>query len=127
MNGITTAVVTAIILVLIWYLKTMTKHQVERENKHDDERIKREEKRDKEQKEERDYYRNLIDGGMLKNATLNAKGITLTKIMIKDFKAHNGHAKEFSIKMVKTLNDICNRAFGERRKINKTVEVNRRK
>ena len=127
MLKIIAAAMTAIIGVLIWYVKTTTKHQVERENKHDSERINREENRDKEQKEERTYYRNLIDGGMRKNAALNAKGITLTREMIKDFKSHNGYAKEFSEKMIKTLNDICNRAFGERRKGNKTVKVDRRK
>jgi hypothetical protein len=127
MDGLTAGSVTAIIGVLIYYVKTTIKHQVERENKHDDERIEREGKRDKEQKEERDYYRNLIDGGMRKNAALNVKGITLTKVMIKDFKSHNGQAKEFSEKMIKTLNEICNRAFGERRKGNKKVKVDRRK
>ena len=112
---------------MVWYFKHTTKRQAEREDKHDVERAIREENRDKEQADERNYYRNLIDGGMRKNVALNIKGITLTKEMIKDFKSHNGHAKEFSEKMIKTLNEICNRAFGERRKGNVKVKLDRRK
>jgi hypothetical protein len=134
--------------VMVWYLKYTTRQQAEREKKSDEERLKREEKRDVEQKEERNYYRKVIDGGMQKNAILNTKSLTLQKGMMKDLKDHNGHTEKFSEKVVKTLSLqtdaitlVCNRLNGgsssmveakrklnkDRRKIDEKVEINRRK
>jgi len=78
--------VTALIGVMVWYLKYQTKRQANREDKQDEERAERQEKRDKDQKEERDYYRNLITNDMealhkdsVKNADLNNQSIVLLK------------------------------------------------
>ena len=97
---------------LVWYFKHQTKRQATREDKQDTERYKREEKRDKDQKEERDYYRNVISGDLRKNADLNAKGIVLQKRMMTDFKKHNGHSERFSSKVVETLNLMCDKMNG---------------
>ena len=51
---------------MVWYFKHTTKRQAKREDKQDLARVKKEEKHDKDQKEERDYYRKVIDGGMQK-------------------------------------------------------------
>lgn len=126
---------------MVWYFKHTTKRQSVREDKQDEERAKREGKRDEDQKEERDYYRKVIDGGMRKNAILNAKGITLTKEMIKDLKSHTGHTEIFSEKVIETLSLICGKLNGDspnmvaaktklnkdRRKKEKKVKVDRRK
>jgi len=113
---IITAVMLILVVGLVWYL---IKRQTKREDKHD-----------VIQKEERIFYRNLVTNDMkelhqdsLKNAELNVQGITLQKEMIKDFKEHNGHSKEFSKKMVETLDLICNKI--DRRRLNKKVKVNR--
>jgi len=86
MIGIIAAAMTALVSVMVWYLKYQTKRQAEREDKQDEERTKRQEKRDKDQKEERDYYRNLITNDMeelhkddTKNTNLNTQSITLLK------------------------------------------------
>ena len=148
MNGTQiTALIISLVGVLIWYLKYTTKQTAKREDKHDIERTKREEKRDKEQKEDRDYYRKVIDGGMAKNAVLNTKSIALQKGMMKDLKDHNGHSEKFSEKVIETLSLqtnaitlVCEKLNGgshsmteakkrlnkDRRKKNKSVEVERR-
>jgi len=86
MIGIIAAAMTALVSVMVWYLKYQTKRQAEREDKQDEERTKRQEKRDKDQKEERDYYRNLITNDMeelhkddTKNTNLNTQSIALLK------------------------------------------------
>lgn len=131
MDGITAVTVTAIIGVLIWYLKYTTKRQAIREDKQDLERTARQKKRDEEQKEERDYYRGILTNEMGENKKLNVQGIALQKEMVKDFKDHNGHAERFSQKVIETLGTICNKMNGnnpgDRRKETKSVEVDRRK
>lgn len=126
---------------MVWYFKHTTRRQAEREDKQDTERATIQEKHDKDQKEERDYYRKVIDGGMHKNAILNAKGITLTKEMMKDFKNHNGHSEKFSEKVIETLSLMCGKLNGkspemmaakkklknDRRKKDKLVKTDRRK
>ena len=126
---------------MVWYLKYQTKRTAEREDKQDAQRTKREEKHDEDQKEERDYYRNVIDGSLLKNADLNAKSLSLQKQMRKDHKAHNGHAEKFSEKVIETLNIMCGKLNGskpdivaakkilnkDRRKKDKKVKAERRK
>ena len=108
-------------IMMVWYLRYTTKRQAVREDKHDDI-----------QKEERVFYRTLVTNDLeglhkdsIKNAELNVRGIALQKEMIKDFKEHNGHSKEFSKKMVKTLDLICKKI--DRRRLNKKVKVERRK
>ena len=121
MIGIIAAAMTALIGVMVWYLKYQTRQQAKREDKHD-----------VIQREERIFYRNLVTNDLkglhhdsLKNTELNVQGIALQKEMIKDFKDHNGHSKEFSKKIVETLNILCNQI--DRRKIKKKVKVDRRK
>jgi len=75
--GIIAAAMTALIGVMIWYLKYTTRRQAKREDKQDEERTKRQEKRDKEQKEERDHYRNLINNDMDEMHKNDAKNIVL--------------------------------------------------
>ena len=108
-------------IMMSWYLWHQTRMQSKREDKHDSI-----------QKEERLFYRSLVTNDMkelhqdsLKNTELNLQGITLQKEMINDFKSHNGHSKEFSKKMVETLDLICDKI--ERRRLNKKVKVERRK
>lgn len=76
----------AFVLMMIWYLRYQTKRQAIREDKHDEERIKKENKRDEEQKEEILFIRNLVINDMkelhqdnVKNADLNNKSIVLIK------------------------------------------------
>ena len=136
------------ILLMVWYVRFQTKQQTERESRSDKERIKIQEKRDNDQKEERNYYRDLIDGSLQKNTVLNAKGLSLQKIMIKDLKSHNGHSEKFSEKVLKAFDILCDRMNGgspesmkmrkglefhktrgmaDRRKEEKKVKVERRK
>ena len=107
-------------IMMAWYLWHQTRRQSKREDKHD-----------AIQKEERIFYRNLVTNDMkelhqdsLKNTELNIKGIALQREMIKDFKSHNGHSKEFSKKMVETLDLICDKI--DRRRSDKRVKVERR-
>ena len=107
-------------IMMAWYLWHQTRYQSKREDKHD-----------LIQREERLFYRSLVSNDLkglhqdsLKNTELNVRGIALQKEMINDFKSHNGHSKEFSKKMVKTLDLICNKI--DRRRSNKKVKVNRR-
>ena len=114
---------------MVWYFKYTTKRQATREDNQDKERAIKEEKHDKEQKEERDYYRKVIDGGMQKNAVLNTKSLSLQKRMMKDFRDHNGNSKEFSEKIIESLGKICDKLsiVGDRRKSDKKVNMERRK
>lgn len=100
---------TILVGLMVWYLKHQTKRQAEREDKQDEERVKRQEKRDEEQKEERNYYRGLVKDDIRKNVDLNVKGIVLQTEMMKDFKDHDGHAEEFSKKVVESLGLICDK------------------
>ena len=86
MEKIIGTAIIAIITVLIWYLKTNTKHQNEREDKHDTERAKREDNHDKIQMEERLFYRKLVTNDMkelhqdhVKAAEVTNKSIVLIK------------------------------------------------
>lgn len=115
--SIITAVMLILVVGLVWYL---IKRQTKREDKHDSI-----------QKEERLFYRSLVNNDLkglhqdsLKNTELNVQGIALQKEMIKDFKSHNGHSKEFSKKMVETLDLICDKI--DRRRLKKKVKVDRR-
>ena len=126
---------------MVWYLKYQTKAQSKREEKSDEERAKREEIHGKDQREERDYYRNVIDGSLQKNAVLNAKSLSLQKKMMKDFKDHNGHSEKFSEKVIETLTLMCGKLNGgspdmvaakknlnkDRRVTNEKVKADRRK
>ena len=120
MGGIEITALTTLVGVMVWYLKYQTKQQSKREDKHD-----------AIQREERLFNRKIITNELkglhksnIKNAELNVQGIALQKEMIKDFKSHNGHSKEFSKKMVETLDLICNKI--DRRRSNKKVKVDRR-
>ena len=132
---------------MVWYFKHQTKQNTKREEKSDEERLKREEKHDNDQKEERDYYRDLIKNDLQKNAILNTKGLKLQRGMMKDLKDHNGHSEKFSEKVIETLSLqtdaitlVCDKLNGgshtmveakkklnkDRRKVDKKVEVERR-
>ena len=94
MDGITACSVSAMIGVLIWYLKQSTKQQCEREKKHDEM-----------QKDDRDFTRELVTGTLkeihetgLKNAEMNRSSIDLQK----------SYQKE----SVGTLKIICERLNG---------------
>ena len=142
---IITAVMLILVVGLVWYL---IKRQTKREDKHDAIRLKKEEKHDKDQKEERDYYRDLIKNDLQKNAILNTKGLELQRGMMKDLQDHNGHSEKFSEKVIETLSLqtdaitlVCNKLNGDspsmreakkrlnkdRRKVSKKVEVERRR
>lgn len=138
MDGITAGTITAIIGVLIWYLKYQTKRNATREDKQDKERSKREEKLDEERKEERLFNRNIITNELKeihqdnhKNTELNVQGITLQKDMLKGLNESNKHNEDFQNKTVETLGLICDKMNGnnpnDRRKKYKKVEVERRK
>ena len=121
MGGVEITALTTLVGVMVWYLKYQTKQQSKREDKHD-----------AIQREERLFNRNIITNELrglhksnIKNAELNIKGIALQKEMINDFKSHNGHSKEFSKKMVETLDLICDKI--DRRRLDKKVKVNRRR
>jgi len=86
--------VTALVGVMVWYLKYQTKRQAEREDKHD-----------AIQAEERIFYRKLVTNDLkelhqdsIKNAELNRKSITLQKSIAK--------------KTVGALDIICDRLNG---------------
>ena len=90
MGGVEIGALTILVSVMVWYFKYQTKRQAIREDKQDEERATRQEKRDEEQKEERDYYRNLITHDMekfheadTKNIDLNNQSLVLQKDMIK--------------------------------------------
>jgi len=94
MDGITTATVTAVIAVLIWYLRFTTKQQIEREIKHDEI-----------QKEDRTFNRELITGALkdihetgLKNAELNRESIE--------------QQRNYQKVSVETLKTICDKLNG---------------
>ena len=97
--------VTALVGVMVWYLKYQTKRQAEREGKHDAIQAKREDKHDKIQAEYRLFNRNLVTTYLkelhqdsIKNAELNRKSITLQK--------------SIANKTIGALNIICDRLNG---------------
>ena len=108
MIGIIAAALTALISVMVWYLKYQTKRQAKREDKHD-----------AIQREERLFYRDLVTNDLkelhqdsLKNTELNVQGVALQKEMMKDFKDHNGHSQKFSEKIIESFNLICDKLNG---------------
>ena len=141
MIGIIAAAMTALIGLMVWYVKYQTRQQTIREDKQDKERIQREFKRDNDQKEERDYYRALVKEDLRKNMDLNVQGISLQKDMMKDFQDHNGSSQKAWGKTIDTLSLLCDKMNGgspdikrakeslnqERRKKNIEVKVDRRK
>jgi len=95
MIGIIAAAMTALISVMVWYLKYQTKRQAEREDKHDEI-----------QREERLFYRSLVKNDLkelhqdnIKNADLNKKSITLQK--------------SIAGKTISALNVICEKLNSE--------------
>jgi len=75
MIGIIAAAMTALISVMVWYLKYQTKRQADREDKHD-----------AIQREERLFYRDLVKNDLkglhldsIKNAELNKESIALQR------------------------------------------------
>jgi len=121
---------TILVGMMVWYLKYQTKRQAEREDKHDAERAKREEKCDAEQKEERNYYRNLVaieigklHKDSLRNAELNEQSIMLIKNMNKNMEIHNGQSEKVSKKMVESLGLICDRLNGGSNKMIKAKKM----
>ena len=140
MGGVEIGALTILVSSMVWYLKYQTKRQAAREDIQDKARIKREEKRDADQKEERDYYRDLIKNDLQKNAILNSRSLNLQKDLIKDLESHNGHTEKFSEKVVETLTLICGKLNGgspsmieakkklnkDRRKKDISVKVERR-
>ena len=102
--------VTALVGVMIWYLKYQTKRQAEREDSRDVIQAKREEKHDKIQTEDRLFNRNLITTYLkelhqdsVKNSELNRKSITLQRSIAK--------------KTIGALNIICDRLNGDNSKM----------
>ena len=118
-------VITAVMLILavglVWYL---IKRQTKREDKHDEERAKLQEKYDKDQKEERDYYRNLLTNDQKKNVDLNTQGIALQKEMLKDMKDHDNYSRDAWKNLNESLAAICTRLNGNnfKKKVKKTDE-----
>jgi len=126
MDGITAGTVTAIIGVLIWYLRYTTKESAKREKKHD---IL--------QKEDRDFSRELITGTLkdihstgIKNAELNRKSIDMQKAFQKESVSTlrtiserlNGGTE--GMRAIKRLKEIGNK---DQRKVDKKVINDRRK
>ena len=112
MDGVQITALTTLVGLFVWYLKTQTKQQAEREKDAYIERTGRQDKRDKEQKEEREYYRGIIKTELQTNEALNTQGLLLQKEMMKDFKDHNGHSEEFSKKVLGAFDIICDRMNG---------------
>ena len=115
---IITAVMLILVVSLVWYL---IKRQTGREDKHD-----------AIQKEERQFYRNLVTNDMkglhednIKNAELNNQGIALIKDMNKNLEEHNGYSKKAWEKAINSLGIIADRLNGgspEMGKIKKELE-----
>lgn len=87
MIGIIAAAMTALISVMVWYLKYQTKLQAERDKKHDEQQAKREEKHDKIQEEDRKFHRNLITNhltGLQKIGAENSKLNSQSMVLLKD-------------------------------------------
>ena len=102
--------VTALVGVMVWYLKYQTKRQAEREGKHDAIQAKREDKHDKIQAEDRLFNRNLVTTYLkelhqdsVKNSELNRKSITLQRSIAK--------------KTIGALDIICDRLNGDNSKM----------
>lgn len=117
-----TAVMLILVVSLVWYL---IKRQTKREDKHDEERAKLQEKYDKDQKEERDYYRNLLTNDQKKNVDLNIQGIVMQKEMLKDMKDHDNHSREAWKNLNGSLTAVCARLNGNNFK--KKVKINEKK
>jgi len=123
-NYETLTVVGVFAIAMVWYLWYQTRAQTKRETKHDEERLKKEEKRDKDQKEERDYYRNLITNDQKKNVDLNVQGIALQKEMMKEIKSHDNNSRKAWNNLNGSLNAICDRLNGNnpKKKVKKIDE-----
>ena len=137
MNGTEIAALTTLVGLFVWYLKYTTKQNATREDKHD-----------AIQKEDRLFNRNIITNELnklhqdnSKNAELNNQSIGLIKNMNKNLEDHNGHSQKAWEKTIDTLSVMCDRLNGgnskiveakkrlnkDRRKEDKSVEVERRK
>ena len=84
MTGIIAAAMTALVSVMIWYLKYQTKRQAEREDKHD-----------KIQEEDRTFNRNLVTNYLeglhrdnIKNARLNRKSVRMLSALAEYLNRH---------------------------------------
>lgn len=116
MIGIIAAAMTALISVVVWYLKYQTKQQTEREKKHDEQQLKREEKHDKQQDEDRAFHRSLIENDLksihsisLENSKLNSQSLLLQKEMMKEIKEHDGQSRDAWNKLNGSLGAICDK------------------
>jgi len=85
-NNADVGALTILVGLMVWYLKYQTKRQATREDKLDEERIKKENKRDEERKEEILFIRNLVTNDVkdlhkdsIKNADLNNQSIVILK------------------------------------------------
>ena len=112
MSGVEIGALGILVTTMVWYFKNQTKRQAKREDMFDKERTKRQDKIDKDQKEERNYYRGIVNKELKKNAVLNYKGIALQKEQIKESKAHTRQSEKFSEKIVESLGVVCDRLNG---------------
>jgi len=85
-NNADVGALTILVGLMVWYLKYQTKRQATREDKLDEERIKKENKRDEERKEEILFIRKLVTNDIkelhqdsVKNAELNKQSVVLLK------------------------------------------------
>ena len=111
-GGVELTALTTLVGLFVWYLKNQTKQQAKRESDSYIERTDRQTKRDKEQKEEREYYRDVIKTELRTNEVLNTQGIVSQKEMMKDFKEHNGHSEELSKKVLGAFDILCDKMNG---------------
>jgi len=120
MIGIIAAAMTALISVIVWYLKHQTKAQTEREKKHDEQQAKREEKHDKQQEEDRKFHRDLITNHLTglhdistENSKLNSRSMVLQEDMIKHMEEHNSYCIKASKKIIESFGAICDKLNGK--------------
>jgi len=103
-------------IMMAWYLWHQTRAQTRREEKSDNERLKRETKRDEERKEEMSFNRNLLINDIksihaisLENSKLNSQSLLVQKELMKEIKEHDGHSREAWNKLNGSLGAICDK------------------
>jgi len=104
-------------IMMAWYLWHQTRAQTRREEKSDNERLKRETKRDEERKEEMSFNRNLLINDIksihaisLENSKLNSQSLLVQKELMKEIKEHDGHSREAWNKLNGSLGAICDKS-----------------
>jgi len=108
MDGVQITALSTLVGLFVWYLKTQTRQEAKREDKHD-----------KMQTEEREFNRSIVKNELkelhrdsVKVADLHSKSIIVINEIGKNLQLHNGHTEKFSEKVLGAFDVLCDKMNG---------------